>query len=67
MDGLTQSMIEQSRGTGMGSDGDELRLLALTNLLTSAVGTTSKLENSGGDWSSAGVELQGGVILARIF
>ena len=67
MEGQTQSMIEQSRGTGMGSAGDELRLLVLTNLLISAVGTTWKVVNSGGGWSLAGVELEGGVMLARIF
>ena len=32
IEGQTQSMIVKRRGTGMGSAGDELRLLHFTNL-----------------------------------
>ncbi len=49
MEGLTQSIILQRRGTGMGSAGDELRLLALTNLIISAFDTAWKLARLGGE------------------
>ena len=49
MEGLTQSIILQRRGTGMGSAGDELRLLAFTNLVISALDTVWNLGRLGGD------------------
>jgi hypothetical protein len=48
IEGQTQSMIVQRRDTGMGSAGDELRLLARTNLQVSAMDILLKLENLGG-------------------
>jgi hypothetical protein len=51
----------------MGSAGDELRLLARTNLQVSAMDILLKLENVGGDGTSVPTRLQAGVMLDRIF
>ncbi len=67
IEGQTQSMILQCTDAGIGSAGDELRLLALTNLQMSAMDTLLKLDSSGGDCTSVRTRLHGGVILARIF
>ncbi len=67
IEGQTQSMIVQRRDTGMGSAGDELRLLALTNLQVSAMEILLKLDNIGGDCTSVRTRLQAGVMLDRIF
>jgi hypothetical protein len=67
IEGETQSMIVQRRDTGMGSAGDELRLLARTNLQVSAMDILLKLENVGGDGTSVPTRLQAGVMLDRIF
>ena len=67
MEGLTQSIILHRRGTGMGSAGDELRLLAFTNLIISAFDTVWKYDSFGGDWFSKGAEQLGWMMLLRIF
>jgi len=64
--GQTQSMILKRTDTGMGSVGDELRLLDLTSLQILAIDTMLKLTNSGGDCTSVRTRLQGRIILARI-
>jgi hypothetical protein len=66
IEGQTQSMISQRTDTGMGSAGDELRLLDLISLQMLAIDTLLKLASSGGDCTSVRTRLQGMVILARI-
>ncbi len=66
IEGQTQSMISQRTDTGMGSAGDELRLLDFTSLQILAMDTLLKLTSSGGDCTSVRTRLQGRVILARI-
>jgi len=67
LEGQTQSMIVQRKHTGMGTAGDELRVLDFTSLRISVMEILLKLTSSGGDCTSVRARLQGGAIPARIF
>jgi len=56
MEVQTQSIILKRMGTEMGSAGDELRLLAFTNLVISSFGNVWKYTSSGGDCISNGTD-----------